>query len=120
VSAPALDEPRLIALVQLIGRTGASEFQVRYCDEEVPLAWIAAARWEGEWHLAGAVTPYAAVMRLAESVMDGGRCRHCGMPTAVDDQPPDELLAATESIVCWYRYDPELETFRRSCEGVAP
>ena len=110
-------EVKLPALVKLLERTGADEFQIRYCDEEVPVVWIAAARWRGTWQAAGALEPYRAVLRLAESVMDGGTCRHCHRPTAVDDLPADVMLAATDPVICWYRYDPELSTFRRQCEG---
>jgi hypothetical protein len=65
------------------------------------------------------MTPWRATFRLAEAVLDGGHCRHCHKMTAVDDKPADDLLAATGEIVCFYRYDPELRTFRRSCEGKA-
>ena len=114
------EEPRLVALVDLLGRTGASEFQIRYCEEEVPTIWMAAARWDKIWQAAGAMAPYPAVLRLAQSVMDGGHCRHCDRPSGVDDEPLDDLTSATSAIICWYRFDPEMSTFRRSCEGAAP
>ena len=109
----ALDDAKLVALVDMLGRTGAEEFQIRYCDEERPVVWIAAARWPappghqygvgewvdgppgGIWQAAGALEPYGAVMRLAESVMDGGTCQHCGRPSAVDDLPADLLMLVT-------------------------
>lgn len=131
----APDDPRFAAAVALIGRSGADTFEIRYCDEEEPTVWMAVAHWperdvgEGSEHVvgimpehydaAGGMTPWRAVFRLCEACMDGGTCRHCGRMTAVDDKPADEILRATEDAVCWYRYDPELDTFRRQCEGAA-
>jgi hypothetical protein len=120
------DDTRFAAAVALIGRTGADEFQIRYCEEEAPTVWIAVAHWPKmtdpatpeHYDAAGGLSPWRAVLRLCEATMDGGTCRHCHRPTGVDDRPADELLRATEEIICWYRYDPELDTFRRSCEGV--
>jgi hypothetical protein len=112
-------DDRFIAAVDLLGRTGAGEFQIRYCEEEEPVVWIAAAKWGDVWQSAGGMTPWLAVWRLAESVLDGGECRHCGRITSVDDNPPDSLLGVMGEVVCFYRYDPELKTFRRSCEGAA-
>ena len=119
MSIPEFNDAKFLAVVDLLGRTKAREFQIRYCDEEKPIVWIAAARWGETWQAAGGLTPWTAVFRLAESVMDGGRCTHCDKPTAVDDKPADEFLDAINELVCFYRYDPELKTFRRSCEGTA-
>ena len=103
MSAPLLDDARFVALVKMLGRTGAEEFSIRYCDEEQPVAWIASARWGEVWQLSGALSPYHATFRLAESVLDGGHCRHCDRPTAIDDQPADAVLRGTEALICWYR-----------------
>jgi hypothetical protein len=122
---------RFIAAVDMLGRTGISDFQIRYCDEDQPTVWIAVAHWpervvDGEvvivehWDACGGPTPWRAVFRLCEASIDGGHCRHCGRPTSVDDSPADALLDSFSELICWYRFDPELETFRRSCEGVAP
>ena len=116
---PAIQDDKFVAVVDLLGRTGASEFQIRYCDEENPVVWIASGRWGKTWQATGALTPWLAVFRLAEATMDGGHCTHCDRMTAVDDKPADAQLDAMSEIVCFYRYDPELKTFRRSCEGVA-
>jgi hypothetical protein len=115
---PDITEGKFAALIDLLGRTGAEEFQVRYCEEEMPIVWIACARWGDIWQAAGALHPYQAMLRLAESIMDGGKCQHCKRPTAVDDKPPDPLLRLTDQAICWYRFDPELGTFRRACEGI--
>jgi hypothetical protein len=114
---------KIDAAVQMIGRMGGAEFQLRFDDRDVddgtPVVWSALARWDDVWQAAGGLDPWQAVLRLLESVGDGGTCTHCGKPTAVDDSPPDALISSTESLVCWYRYDPELVTFRRQCEGIA-
>ena len=118
---PNEDEAKvLLALVDLLGRTGAGAFQIRFCDEEQPIVWIACAKWGDVWQAAGGMSPFQAVLQLAESAMDGGTCTHCQKPTGVDDRPIDGFITrATSELICWYRYDPELSTFRRSCEGVA-
>jgi hypothetical protein len=110
-------EALLLAAVDLLGRTGASEFQIRYCEEEQPVIWMAAAKWDGQWQAAAAMQPVLAVLRLCDEVIDGGTCQHCQRPTGItadlDAMPLDRLF-------CWYQYDPELKTFRRGCAGDAP
>jgi hypothetical protein len=109
---PGVDD-RFLAAVDLLGRTGAQEFQIRFCDEEQPTIWMAAARWRKHWEAAGAMNPQAAVFRLCDSVVDGGSCTHCHRPTGfvpdIDPMPLDKMF-------CWYQWDPELKTFRRGCE----
>lgn len=60
-------------------------------------------------------TTTKAVLRLLEQVVDGGRCTHCRRPTGVSEDWTATL--PLEETFCWYVFDPELETFRRSCEG---
>ena len=119
-------DPRFVAAVDMIGRSGADEIQIGYHEEDEPIVWTVLAHWperEGlfpdHFDAASGMTPWRAVFRLLEATLDGGRCRHCNKPSAIDDKPADDLMHATEEFVCWYRYDPELQTFRRSCEGVA-
>jgi hypothetical protein len=129
MSAPN-DDPRFAAAVELIGRTGADRFEIRYCDGhdedagKPPVIWIALAHWPEKpgvvpehYDAAAGMTPWQAVFRLMEATMDGGTCRHCDKPTGVDDQPAGPIARAVEELICWYRFDPELNTFRRSCEG---
>ena len=108
------EDPRFLATVDLIRRTGAKEFQIRYSDDEAPMIWLAAAGFRGHWEAAAALNPVTAVWRLAETLMDGGQCRHCNRPTGVSDDWTGSM--PLERIICWYRYDPELKKFRRSCE----
>lgn len=124
-------DPRFVAAVDLLGRSGARQVSIRYCDEEEPLVWIAAAMWEtgartvhgdisgNVWQAAGSTEPWKAMMNLLETVLDGGECQHCHKPTSVDDGPEDKLLHELNPLVCFYRFDPELATFRRMCEGKA-
>ncbi len=102
----------MTAAVDLVGRTGAAEFQIRYCEEEKPVIWTAAACWRGRWEAAGAMNPLDAVFRLLELVVDGGTCKHCKRPAGfdpgTDSMPLDEL-------VCWYQYDPGTKKFAKGC-----
>jgi hypothetical protein len=120
-------DKKFAAAVEMIGRMGGKQFEIRYCDGhdgEIldPPIWIARAKFKDKdhdvWEATGAITPWRAVFRLLETLMDGGECTHCGKMTAVDESPPDTSISLTEDLVCWYRYDPELKTFRRQCEGL--
>lgn len=108
-------DPRIVAAIKLLARTGAESFQLRYHDDEEPMLWLAYAKWPHGEEATGATTPLLAVMRLAEQVIDGGRCAHCGKPSGLTDD-----WAATLPLpehICWWQFDPELKTFRRACEG---
>jgi hypothetical protein len=114
--AEVSSDPRLPAAIEMLGRTGAKEFQIRFCEEEKPMIWMAAGRWEDFWEVAAAMDPLNAIFRLCDRIVDGGTCMHCHRPTGFH---PD-FGPMPGNWVCWYSYDPELRTFRRSCEGVVP
>ena len=81
-----------------------------------PLVWIAIAEFKGAPHQVNAGThPVIALEKLLEQLIDGGTCQHCGRPTSLLTDLADPGLLAT--IACTYQYDPELKTYRRSCEG---
>lgn len=113
----------LVAATDMIGRTGAEQSQIRYCDEEDPTVWLVGAQYKVKavgnytrkhWEFAAGMDPVTAAVRLLDTLVDGGFCVHCERPTGVStdiDQMP------LEDRVCWYQYDPELKTFRRGCEG---
>lgn len=105
-------DPRFTAAVDLLRRTGMREFQIRYCQEEKPTVWIAVGKWGSIYEMGAGINPVIAVYRLAETVIDGGKCKHCDRPagfdTSMDTMPMDEL-------VCWYQYDPGTKTFARGC-----
>lgn len=124
---PDLD-PRFVAGVNLLGRTGAKSFQIRYDEEQDPLVWVAVGEWDARilppmdpeakgtrFECAGGLHPVTAVVRLLERVVDGGSCTHCGKPTGLSDDWTGALPFEKE--VCWYVFDPEMKVFRRSCEG---
>lgn len=120
VTAPAQpDDPVMMASVELLHRTGISEFQLRYSEEMQPVVWMAVVSYQRPGQIAhqtaGALTPRDAVYRLLELVIDGGQCTHCQRPTGVSDDFTGQM--PLEQHICWYRYDPELRTFRRGCEG---
>jgi hypothetical protein len=109
------DDPRFLACVDFLGRTGAASFQIRYSDDEQPVVWMAVGEWAQGHECAAGLTPLSAVVRLVEQVGDGGMCAHCGRASGVStdwahEQPLDQLI-------CWHVYDPETRKFRRSCEG---
>jgi hypothetical protein len=122
-STPTEDprDPRIVAAVDLLGRTGVHEVTIRYCDEEDPTVWMVLGTWKrgqrDHTDVCAGMTPWRAMLRLCEAVMDGGRCTHCGRPTMVDEAPAGPLGVGLDAVVCTYRYDPELRTFRRGCEG---
>lgn len=126
---PTFDR-RFVAAIDMLRRTGATEVQYRYSDDEEPTLWMVAVAHhlnaerrpvaptdptsQGvHWDCAGGMSPYRAAFRLLEVMLDGGTCAHCGRTTGVtehfDPMPGSEL-------VCWTQYDPELNKFRRSCE----
>ncbi len=112
--------PRLAAAVALLGRTGARDVQIRYSDDVDPVIWFVVARYKtdgGDHHeTSSALTPEHAVLRLCERVIDGGVCRHCARMTVFLAEHTDAPVAP-DQVACHYQWDPELSTFRRSCEG---
>lgn len=123
--ADPTDDPRFLAAIKLLERTGLRQFQIRYQDDDEPTVWLAVGEWfmgpkglpvaKGgriTWECAAALTPLRAVLRLCDEVMDGGTCMHCGKPTGVTED--FDAMPANE-FICWYQYDPELATFRRGC-----
>lgn len=113
------EDPRLTAAIDLIGRTGAQQVQIRYSDDEQPTLWLVAAKFPTDegwaWEAAGAKGPLSAALRLLELVLDGGACAHCGKTSGVWEWW--EKTPSLHTHICWYVLDPELGKFRRSCEG---
>lgn len=123
----APDDPRFIALVDVIRRSGAAEFQIRFDDEQNPIVWVAVVGYKmhrgqprslgkvNKYVVAAALEPLIACYQLAEKLFDGGECAHCRRPTGITDDWEAKL--PLPEMICWYVYDPENKTFRRSCEG---
>lgn len=122
VSQQVMD--RLTACLDLIGRTGAIETQIRYSDDVQPVVWFVTVTYRRRargnaptrkvHEAAGALTPDLAAFRLLEVLVDGGTCQHCKRPTGVTADWAGRQLVP--ELICWYVYDPELNTFRRGCE----
>jgi hypothetical protein len=117
-------DPRFVAGVEMLGRTGAKDFRIGWSDEEdgEPIVWYAVATWNHARakgaDAAGALNPVRALMRLCEYVIDGGTCQHCDRSTIFDPNPSDTHWdALLDAMGCVYAWDPELKTFRRGCEG---
>jgi hypothetical protein len=110
-----VDDPRFLATVDLVRRTGAQQFQIRYSDDEQPIVWMAVAGYGEGWEAAGAMSPLMAVWRLAEALVDGAQCQHCYKPTGITNDWTGAM--PLPGLICWYIYDPEVNTYRRSCEG---
>jgi hypothetical protein len=109
-------DPRLNGGVALIRRTGAQGFQLRFSDDVEPTVWLAVATYAGDrWETAAAQTPLRAVLRLCEQLVDGGMCTHCQRPTGLEPNTLDVM--PMDRHVCWFQWDPELETFRAGCGG---
>jgi len=112
-------DPRFIAGVELVGRTGAREFQIRYQDDEEPTVWIAVAkhtmRGRTHWMVGASPGPLGALFDLLDKLMDGGECQHCGRMSAVSHDYTDPTIF--DEAICWYVFDPENRTYRRACEG---
>lgn len=105
-------DPRMVAAIDMLRRTGANEVQIRYSDDEHPVVWIAVAQWRGHWEAGAGMHPSHALFALCAEVIDGGTCKHCKRPTGFDSSFGQMPL---DKVVCWYQYDPELKTFRRGC-----
>jgi hypothetical protein len=116
----AVTDPRMLAGVDMIGRTGATDIRIGFSDPDDgdPVIWYVVATWERVGkkisEAAAALDPLNALMRLCEVVIDGGHCTHCGKMTSFVLDTDTALL---DMFSCVYSWDPELGTFRRQCEG---
>lgn len=108
-------DPRFVASLDLLRRTGLKEFQIRYDEEQDPIVWVAVGKWGDHYEAEGAMTPLKAIIRLLERVLDGGTCAYCTRPAGVSTDWRNSL--PLDEVFCWWIYDPETESFRRGCEG---
>jgi len=108
-------DPKFIAALDMLRRTGLRSFQIRYSDDEEPTVWMAVGVWgDDRWECAAAGHPMQALMRLLDQAIDGGTCTHCGRPTGVSDHWESSMPLA--DAVCWQVYDPSTKKFVRSCD----
>lgn len=81
---------RVVAALDLVRRTGASELQFGYLHEDVPVDeadWWAHAQYQGarimvEEHIG----PEEALEALAQRLLTGAKCAHCGGLVALSDK----------------------------------
>ncbi|MGW5259652.1 hypothetical protein ACWEQG_01675 [Microbispora sp. NPDC004025] len=89
------------AAIELVGRTGASNLEIGYLHDGVPLeeaGWYAHAQYRGARITAEDHTsPAAALEALARRLLTGGKCTHCGGLVALTDR--GALAYATSTLV---------------------
>jgi len=117
-----ITDVRFLPALDLLGRTGLSGFVLRYDedDEGGPLVWLAVGRWDTEagtlYEVGSGFNPTQAVFRLCDEAISGGRCHHCNRMAGFAEDIDLVAPALLADYVCWQQWDPELATFRRSCE----
>jgi hypothetical protein len=78
----------VVACADLVGRAGASEFEIGYLHDNVPVeqaGWYAHAKYRGARLTADdRRSPTEAAMALAERILRGGTCR-CGKTVLLND-----------------------------------
>lgn len=109
-------DPKLIGAIEFIRRTGATAVQVRFSDDEQPVVWFVVAEYQaGVYEVAASTNPVRAALRLCERLADGSQCAYCGKMTGFDPDSFGPMLM--NDLFCWWQWDPELQVFRRGCEG---
>lgn len=108
------------ALADLVGRTGASQLQVRESNEEDPTVFVAVAVYpDGRFESDSGRLPIDAIWRVAERLVDGGQCTHCRKATGLLE-PEGDLSAKSMrflgEVLCWYTYDPVAKRYRMGCQ----
>lgn len=118
VAPPDVHSPKFTAGLDLLRRSGASEVQIRWSDDDEPTVWFVVAIFDAEhWETNAAPDPVSAVMRLCDTLINGGTCVHCHRPSGFEEdhehREADELMLP---MICWFVWDPESESFKRGCE----
>ena len=116
----SVEDPRFLAALEFIRRTGASSIDIRFQDDDQPIVWMVVAQYDGEnpmktvgAEVDAAFNPLRAALRLCERLADGGQCRHCHRPTGLDPDSLDTL--PMNNVICWYQFDPGAKKFIRGC-----
>jgi hypothetical protein len=112
----------------MLKRTGARQVEIRYSDDDQPVVWFAVALYSTDkrgrprdggplnrWETAAGHHAQEAVLRLCQQILDGAVCHHCQRPSMFYEDI-DTTTGPLDHTVCIYSWDPELATFRRSCE----
>lgn len=81
----AINEDILIACADLVGRTGATGFNISYTLDDDPPQWWAEAMYRGARLTSGLrPTPTSAALGLALRILRGAQCR-CGRLVSLSD-----------------------------------
>lgn len=79
-----LDEDAIVACADLVGRTGAREFQIGYLSDDPPHQWYAHASYKGARITEGDQEgPAEAADALSRRLLAGAKCAHCGALVAL-------------------------------------
>ncbi len=115
-AAAAFKDGRFVAGVDLLARSGATSFDLRWQDTNQPVVWLAVASWGDHHEVAAGLHPIVALDRLLELVLDGGKCTRCGRPLAIELTASDDLIRDIELIGgCVLRFDSESRSYARTC-----
>lgn len=107
--ATALDP--VLAVADLCGRSGATNFETGYLDDQPPHRWYASAQYKGARLFAeDPDDPTSAADGLAIQILDGGTCTHCHKVIRIS--PTDRPLR-TRKACLWAR---EGARWIRGCE----
>ena len=127
-----LDEDAVKACADLVGRTGATEFQIGYLHDNVPAdqaGWYAYASYKGaRITVEDQPGPVEAADALSRRLLAGARCTHChglvalsdqgafafGKATLVDGSQWDAGQAAATTQCRWRRMG---DRWDRGCKG---
>lgn len=103
---PDEDKDRLLAAVDVIGRTGATGFEVGHLEDDVPVhlaRWYAHATYQGARQMSEEhANPVDAAEGLAWLLLEGGGCRHCGRVIAMEGH-----AGPTLGRCIWHRKGPK-------------
>jgi hypothetical protein len=81
-----LDDGAMIACADLVGRTGAKEFQIGFLNDEPPHQWYAHASYKGaRIGVEDQPGPVEAADALCRRLLTGARCTGCGSLVALSD-----------------------------------
>lgn len=84
------DQDALMAGIELVGRTGAESLEVGYFHDNVPVeeaGWYANAQYQGSrLTVENEPGPVQAVQALAERILTGAKCKHCGRLVSMSDE----------------------------------
>ena len=84
-----IDQDAVLAAADLIKRSGASDMEVGYHEDESENQWWAVATYRGaKITVDNQPTPDVALEALVKRIFTGGMCNHCKKPVVLDDDTP--------------------------------